>query len=147
MTANRISQFFLIILLQSLFLLSGCGDNRNENAGISKLQKPGSTPLNTSVPSTSEDESQNQGTSTDVDWGSEVSLDEMITMTRNGRIVEIEVQAGKHDSPTTSLDMSDADFVKMVTGEASAMSLFTGGKLKIGGDVMKSQLFEKLFKL
>ena len=58
-----------------------------------------------------------------------------------------EVQAGKHDSPTTSLDMSDADFVKMVTGEASAMSLFTGGKLKIGGDVMKSQLFEKLFKL
>jgi hypothetical protein len=90
MTANRISQFFLIILLQSLFLLSGCGDNRNENAGISKLQKPGSTPLNTSVPSTSEGESQNQGTSTDVDWGSEVSLDEMITMTRNGRIVEIE---------------------------------------------------------
>ena len=58
-----------------------------------------------------------------------------------------EVKEGAHDSPTTSLDMSDEDFIKMVTGEASAMSLFTGGKLKIGGDVMKSQLFEKLFKL
>jgi 3-hydroxy-3-methylglutaryl CoA synthase/NAD(P)-dependent dehydrogenase (short-subunit alcohol dehydrogenase family)/putative sterol carrier protein len=58
-----------------------------------------------------------------------------------------EVKEGTHDSPTTSLDMSDEDFIKMVTGAASAMSLFTGGKLKIGGDVMKSQLFEKLFKL
>jgi 3-hydroxy-3-methylglutaryl CoA synthase/NAD(P)-dependent dehydrogenase (short-subunit alcohol dehydrogenase family)/putative sterol carrier protein len=58
-----------------------------------------------------------------------------------------EVSTGSHGSPTTTLTMSDEDFIKMVTGQASAMSLFTGGKLKIGGDVMKSQLFEKLFKL
>jgi putative sterol carrier protein len=33
--------------------------------------------------------------------------------------------------------MGDADFVKLITGELNAMSAFTGGKLKIEGDVMK----------
>ena len=56
-----------------------------------------------------------------------------------------EVTAGSHASPTTTMTMKDEDFLKMVTGELSAMKAFTGGKLKIGGDVMKSQLFEKLF--
>jgi putative sterol carrier protein len=41
--------------------------------------------------------------------------------------------------------MNADDFLKMVKGEITAMSAFTGGKLKISGDVMKSQLFEKLF--
>lgn len=55
--------------------------------------------------------------------------------------------AGKHDSPNCTLTMADDDFVKMMTGQMSPMSAFTSGKLKIGGDVMKSQLIEKLFKL
>lgn len=54
---------------------------------------------------------------------------------------------GKHESPGCTLSMSDQDFVKMMTGQMSPMSAFTSGKLKIGGDVMKSQLIEKLFKL
>ncbi len=34
----------------------------------------------------------------------------------------------------------------LIQGELNAMSAFTGGKLKIEGDLMKSQLIEKLFK-
>ncbi len=58
-----------------------------------------------------------------------------------------EVSEGSHSSPTTILKMADEDFLKMITGELNAMSAYTGGKLKIEGDLMKSQLIEKLFKL
>ena len=53
---------------------------------------------------------------------------------------------GSHGSPTTTIKMADADFVKLITGELNAMSAFTSGKLKVEGDLMKSQLIEKLFK-
>lgn len=56
------------------------------------------------------------------------------------------VSEGSHSSPTTTLKMADEDFLKMITGELNAMSAYTGGKLKIEGDLMKSQLIEKLFK-
>jgi putative sterol carrier protein len=56
------------------------------------------------------------------------------------------VAEGSHSGPTTTIQMGDGDFVKMISGELNAMSAFTGGKLKIAGDVMKSQLIEKLFK-
>jgi len=36
--------------------------------------------------------------------------------------------------------------VKMIQGQLNAMSAYTSGKLKIEGDLMKSQLVEKLFK-
>jgi NAD(P)-dependent dehydrogenase (short-subunit alcohol dehydrogenase family)/acyl dehydratase/putative sterol carrier protein len=55
------------------------------------------------------------------------------------------VDEGTHDSPTTTIEMGDDDFVKMISGELKAMAAYTGGKLKIGGDLMKSQLIEKLF--
>ena len=42
--------------------------------------------------------------------------------------------------------MSDEDFLKIVKGQLPAMSAYTSGKLKIEGDLLKSQLFEKLFK-
>ena len=57
-----------------------------------------------------------------------------------------EVAEGSHESPTTTIKMGDEDFVKLITGELNAMSAFTGGKLKVEGDLMKSQLVEKLFK-
>jgi len=38
-----------------------------------------------------------------------------------------------------TLEMSDADFMAMATGQADAMKLFSSGKLKISGDVMASQ--------
>jgi len=57
------------------------------------------------------------------------------------------VTEGSHSSPTTTLKMGDEDFVKMTSGELNAMNAYTSGKLKIEGDVMKSQLIEKLFKI
>jgi putative sterol carrier protein len=57
-----------------------------------------------------------------------------------------EVTEGSHNSPTTTLEMGNEDFVKMISGELNAMNAYTSGKLKIEGDVLKSQLIEKLFK-
>ncbi|MFH1090365.1 MAG: SDR family NAD(P)-dependent oxidoreductase, partial [Pseudomonadota bacterium] len=49
-----------------------------------------------------------------------------------------QLKEGAHPGPTTTLAISDQDFIKMMTGELSPMKAFTGGKLKIKGDVMKS---------
>jgi NAD(P)-dependent dehydrogenase (short-subunit alcohol dehydrogenase family)/putative sterol carrier protein len=56
------------------------------------------------------------------------------------------VKAGAHAKPTTTLKMADEDFLALIAGKLPAMQAFTTGKLKIEGDVMKSQLVEKLFK-
>ncbi len=57
------------------------------------------------------------------------------------------VETGKADKPTCSLRIVDTDFVDMISGKLDPMQAFTSGKLKIDGDVMKSQLIGKLFKL
>jgi putative sterol carrier protein len=57
-----------------------------------------------------------------------------------------DVQSGVHDRPTTTLKMSADDFVQYVSGKLPAMQAYSSGKLKIEGDLMKSQLVEKLFK-
>jgi 3-hydroxy-3-methylglutaryl CoA synthase/NAD(P)-dependent dehydrogenase (short-subunit alcohol dehydrogenase family)/putative sterol carrier protein len=56
------------------------------------------------------------------------------------------VAKGTHDSPTSTIKMADGDFVKLIKGELNAMKAFTSGKLRVEGDLMKSQLVEKLFK-
>ena len=56
------------------------------------------------------------------------------------------VEAGVHANPTSTIGMDAADFVDMINGKLSAMQAFTSGKLKIGGDIMKSQLITRLFK-
>jgi putative sterol carrier protein len=56
------------------------------------------------------------------------------------------VETGVHSKPTTTLRMSDEDFLKYVGGQLPAMQAYTTGKLKIEGDLMKSQLVEKLFR-
>jgi NAD(P)-dependent dehydrogenase (short-subunit alcohol dehydrogenase family)/acyl dehydratase/putative sterol carrier protein len=56
------------------------------------------------------------------------------------------VEAGPHEKPTCTLEMAAADFLDMMNGKLVAMQAYTSGKLKIDGDVMKSQLIEKLFK-
>ena len=56
------------------------------------------------------------------------------------------VVEGGASSPTTTIKMGDDDFVKMIGGELNAMVAYTSGALKIEGDLMKSQLIEKLFK-
>jgi putative sterol carrier protein len=57
------------------------------------------------------------------------------------------VSEGAVGKAACTLEMTDADFMAMCRGEADPMKLFTSGKLKIEGDVMKSQLIEKLFKI
>jgi putative sterol carrier protein len=57
-----------------------------------------------------------------------------------------EVKEGAHGKPTTTISMSSEDFLSLMGGRLNAMAAFTSGKLKIEGDLMKSQLIEKLFK-
>jgi NAD(P)-dependent dehydrogenase (short-subunit alcohol dehydrogenase family)/putative sterol carrier protein len=55
------------------------------------------------------------------------------------------VDKGTHETPACTIKMADGDFLAMMGGQLPAMQAFTSGKLQIGGDVMKSQLLEKLF--
>jgi 3-hydroxy-3-methylglutaryl CoA synthase/NAD(P)-dependent dehydrogenase (short-subunit alcohol dehydrogenase family)/putative sterol carrier protein len=55
------------------------------------------------------------------------------------------VEKGTHATPACTIKMADGDFLDMMAGKLQAMQAFTSGKLQIGGDVMKSQLLEKLF--
>ncbi len=57
-----------------------------------------------------------------------------------------QVTQGVHDAPTTTIKMGDDDFLALMEGKLKAMVAYTSGKLKIEGDIMKSQLIEKLFK-
>jgi 3-hydroxy-3-methylglutaryl CoA synthase/NAD(P)-dependent dehydrogenase (short-subunit alcohol dehydrogenase family)/putative sterol carrier protein len=57
------------------------------------------------------------------------------------------VEKGTHDKPACTIKMAAGDFLAMMGGKLPAMQAFTSGKLQIGGDVMKSQLLEKLFKI
>ena len=56
------------------------------------------------------------------------------------------VEAGTHAKPTTTLKMSGEDFLKYVGGQLPAMQAYSSGRLKIEGDLIKSQLVERLFK-
>ncbi|AFM24350.1 SDR family oxidoreductase [Desulfomonile tiedjei] len=56
------------------------------------------------------------------------------------------VAQGVHAAPTTTILMAAEDFLKLIGKELNAMQAYTSGKLKIQGDLMKSQLIEKLFK-
>jgi 3-hydroxyacyl-CoA dehydrogenase/3a,7a,12a-trihydroxy-5b-cholest-24-enoyl-CoA hydratase len=57
------------------------------------------------------------------------------------------VHEGAVGKAACTLDISDADFMAMATGQADAMKLFSTGKLKISGDVMASQKLGFLKKL
>ena len=57
------------------------------------------------------------------------------------------VEAGAHAKPSCTLKMAAPDFIAMMSGQLPAMQAFTSGKLVIEGDIMKSQLIEKLFKI
>ncbi len=57
------------------------------------------------------------------------------------------IESGRHDKPACTLKMEGSDFIAMMSGKLPAMQAYTSGKLKIEGDIMKSQLLEKLFTL
>ncbi|MHB8770149.1 MAG: SDR family NAD(P)-dependent oxidoreductase [Syntrophales bacterium] len=56
------------------------------------------------------------------------------------------VAAGTADKPTTTIKMADADFLALIAGKLDGMQAYSSGKLKVEGDIMKSQLIGKLFK-
>jgi putative sterol carrier protein len=57
------------------------------------------------------------------------------------------VESGIHDQAGCILKMGDMDFIDLMNGKLPAMQAYTSGKLRIEGDIMKSQLIEKLFKI
>ncbi len=57
-----------------------------------------------------------------------------------------EVFEGTHEAPTTTIIMASDDFLALMGGTLNPMQAYTTGKLKIEGDLMKSQLIEKLFE-
>jgi NAD(P)-dependent dehydrogenase (short-subunit alcohol dehydrogenase family)/acyl dehydratase/putative sterol carrier protein len=57
------------------------------------------------------------------------------------------VASGRHDKPTCTLKIMDSDFLDMMNGKLKPMQAYTSGKLAIEGDIMKSQLIEKLFAM
>ncbi|MDQ7785610.1 MAG: SDR family NAD(P)-dependent oxidoreductase, partial [Desulfomonilaceae bacterium] len=57
-----------------------------------------------------------------------------------------ESRPGAHAKPTTTIIMWVEDFLSLIQGKLNAMLAYTSGKLKIEGDLMKSQLIEKVFK-
>ena len=44
--------------------------------------------------------------------------------------------------PICTLEIEDQDFLALMSGKLPAMQAYTSGKLKIEGDIMKSQLIE-----
>ena len=57
------------------------------------------------------------------------------------------VTSGQTQDATCTLKIGATDFIRLISGELPAMQAYTSGKLKIEGDVMKSQLIERLFTL
>jgi NAD(P)-dependent dehydrogenase (short-subunit alcohol dehydrogenase family)/acyl dehydratase/predicted lipid carrier protein YhbT len=57
------------------------------------------------------------------------------------------VTPGIAAKPDVTLELSDADFIAMSTGQADAQKLYFGGKLKLAGNVMASQKLMFLQKI
>ena len=68
MVSGRSAQLFLILLV--FFMLAACGDIPGE--------------------STTTDKPKNEQTSSHPEWGSEINLDKMVTMAKEGQIEEIQ---------------------------------------------------------
>ncbi|OIP91782.1 MAG: short-chain dehydrogenase [Syntrophobacterales bacterium CG_4_8_14_3_um_filter_58_8] len=56
------------------------------------------------------------------------------------------VEAGKTEKPTTTIKMADEDFLQLIAGKLDGMQAYSSGKLRVEGDIMKSQLIGRLFK-
>ncbi|GAM83121.1 hypothetical protein ANO11243_011070 [Dothideomycetidae sp. 11243] len=60
-------------------------------------------------------------------------------------------KVGKGTAPegkkaTVTLNLSDDDFAKLVSGKANAQKMFMSGALKVKGDVMKATKMEPILK-
>jgi putative sterol carrier protein len=56
------------------------------------------------------------------------------------------IAAGQAEKPTTTIRMADGDFLELIAGKLDGMQAYSSGRLKVEGDIMKSQLIGKLFK-
>jgi 3-hydroxyacyl-CoA dehydrogenase/3a,7a,12a-trihydroxy-5b-cholest-24-enoyl-CoA hydratase len=57
------------------------------------------------------------------------------------------VKQGQAEKPDVTLELADADFVGMCTGQADPNKLYFGGKMKVTGNVMASQKLAFLQKI
>ncbi len=57
------------------------------------------------------------------------------------------VSAGETKKPECTLEMTDANFLAMCSGEKDAQKMYFGGELKVGGDIMASQKLSFLQKV
>lgn len=58
----------------------------------------------------------------------------------------LQVQSGSHPSPNMTMELAAADWLKVVNGEANAMALFMGGKIKVKGDMSLAMKMQNFFK-
>ena len=58
-----------------------------------------------------------------------------------------DIKSGEARNATCTLTMNDDNFMKLFSGAMTPMQAFSSGKLSLDGDIMKSQLIEKLFDL
>ena len=70
MVSRRLANLIPLFLFPLIFMLEACGERPGDN--------------------TAEDKSQNEHASNHVDWGSEIDLNEMVAMAKEGRIDEIQ---------------------------------------------------------
>ncbi|RMZ67339.1 fatty acid-binding [Pyrenophora seminiperda CCB06] len=54
--------------------------------------------------------------------------------------------AGPNGKADVTLTMNDADFGKLVSGQANAQKMFMSGKLKVKGDIMRATKIEAIIK-
>ncbi len=69
---------------------------------------------------------------------------EWLCIIENGKC---DVRSGTMENAGCTLKISDTNFLDMMNGKLVPMQAYTSGKLQIEGDLMKSQLIEKLFKM
>ena len=50
------------------------------------------------------------------------------------------------NTPTTTIRISDEDYIKMLSKQVEPPTLLSTGKLKIEGDMMKVQVLEQVFR-
>lgn len=51
---------------------------------------------------------------------------------------------GEHASPTVTINMNAADYIKMVNGKLSGQMAFMTGKLKVAGNIPMAMKFQQI---
>jgi hypothetical protein len=115
MMKSRFAKLTSCILLQAVFFLSGCGEQPSGSPVAAKSkemskapevartvsaipleaesirpEKRESAPAKTVVPGSDEEKPSPEEKADDIDWGAEITLDEMIAMAKSGKIREIQ---------------------------------------------------------